>query len=232
MSQLDGIKGTGLQRLEISYSGGDYKFNVNPQNIQYNYPHRVTAVKTQQQYVIEDFNDDIQSVTIKGNTGGPRMGAESAINNLRNFFDSYNNTTPRYGSAPTENLIFYNHTEDFAWEVAMHQDGFKVERDVSHPLMWDYEINFIVIRTAGGKAPDAPFANEVTGWLFDSGRYADFNTQSLYYSSRMGLQNLNTNSEYNPSMNYENTRTGKDNRSILSQSYAGLGRAKSVVGVL
>ena len=230
MSQLDGIKGTGLQRIELAYSGGSYKFNINPQNIQYNYPHRVSAVKTQQMYVIEDFNDDIQSLVIKGNTGGPRSGAENAINNLRNFWDTYNNQTPRYGQKPTENLIFYNHTEDFAWEVVTSSDGLKIERDVSHPLMWDYEMNFIVIGAAGGKAADAPFANEVTGWLYDSGRYSNPNTRSLK-SSTLKLQNLNSSSDYSPNMNYANVKTGKDNRSILSQSKAGSTRAKSVMGV-
>lgn len=230
MSQLDGIKGTGLQRLELAYSGGSYKFNINPQNIQYNYPHRVTAVKTQQQYVIEDFNDDIQSIVIKGNTGGPRSGAEDAINNLRNFFDTYNNGTPRYGSAPQENLIFYNHTEDFAWEVTTHSDGLVIERDVAHPLMWDYEMSFIVIRTAGGKAPDSPFVNEVTGWLFDSGRYSNSNNSSIYQAS-VRLNNTNNSSRYSPNMNYANSRIGKSNKSVLSKSSAGADRAKSIMGV-
>lgn len=197
MSQLDGIKHTGLQRIELAYSADSYKFNVNPQSIKYEMPHRVSAIKTQKQYVIEDFNDDIWTITISGNTGGPRAGAEDAINRLKDFFNKYNNATPSYGQSPTENLIFYNHTEDFAWEVTPAAEGLTVDRDVQHPLMWDYEMKFIVIRDAGEKAPDAPFANEVSGFVFDAGRYSNDNNGSIYDGVSFSFSGNNSNSYYN-----------------------------------
>ena len=231
MSQLDGIKGTGLQRIELAYSGGSYKFNVNPQSISYDNPHRATVVKTQQQYVIEDFNDDVQTITIKGNTGGPRSGAEDAKNNLWNFLDKYANREPKYGQAPTENLIFFNHTEDISWEVVLDPAGYSITRDVSHPLMWDYEIKFIVIRLAGGPTADAPFENEVTSWIYDSSRYQDDNRTSLANTEMSTIVTTSTVSLYNPMMNYSDLGTGKEKGTAQANSSTGLTRAKSSLGI-
>lgn len=231
MSQLDGIKGTGLQRIELAYSGGSYKFNVNPQSISYDNPHRATVVKTQQQYVIEDFNDDVQTITIKGNTGGPRSGAEDAKNNLWNFLDKYANIEPKYGQAPTENLIFFNHTEDISWEVVLDPAGYSITRDVSHPLMWDYEIKFIVIRLAGGPTADAPFENEVTSWIYDSSRYHDDNRTSLANTEMSTIVPTSTVSLYNPMMNYSDLGTGKEKGTAQANSNTGLTRAKSSLGI-
>lgn len=247
MSQLDGIKGTGLQRIELAYSGGSYKFNVNPQSISYDMPHRATVVKTQQQYVIEDFNDDVQTVTIKGNTGGPRSGAEDAKNKLWNFLDAYANREPKYGQAPTENLIFLNHTEDFAWEVTIDPSGYSITRDVSHPLMWDYEMKFIVIKVAGGPTADAPFENEVTSWIYDSSRYQDNNRASLANTEMIRYQDNNrtslantemsrivptsTKSLYSPMMNYNDLGTGKEKGTAQRNSKTGTTRAKSSLGI-
>lgn len=231
MSQLDGIKGTGLQRIELAYSGASYKFNINPQQITYDMPHRASVVKTQQQYVIEDFNDDVQTVTIKGNTGGPRSGAEDAKNRLWNFLDAYANRTPRYGQAPTENLIFYNHTEDFAWEVTLDPNGYSIERDVAHPLMWDYELKFIVIRLAGGKTADNSFYNEVTSWVFDAGRYRNTNRTSLSGTEISTLVNKNTVSLYTPSVNYSDMSTGKTKGTVQASSTTGVTSAKKGLGI-
>lgn len=231
MSQLDGIKGTGLQRIELAYSGGSYKFNINPQQITYDMPHRASVVKTQQQYVIEDFNDDVQTVTIKGNTGGPRSGAEDAKNKLWNFLDLYANNTPHYGKAPTDNLIFYNHTEDFAWEVTLDPSGYSIDRDVSHPLMWDYEMKFIVLGVAGGKTADNSFKNEVTSWVFDASRYRNTNSTSLGGTELSSFSNKNTTSIYSPSVNYSDLSTGKSDGTVQASSTTGVTNAKKGLGI-
>lgn len=233
MTQLDGINGTVLQRVELAYSGGSYKFNVNPQNIKYEQPHRVTAVKTQEQYVIEDFNADVQTITIAGNTAGPRSGAQAAILNLWNFLDAYANGTPMYGQAPKENLIFYNHTDDIAWEVTLAADGYNIERDVARPLMWDYEMKFIVIGLAGNKASSSAFTNDVTSWLYDREHYDNSNSTALSGSeiSQSMLSNNNSTSFYNQSVNYPNMNTGKLEGTVQYSSESGITRAKEGLGI-
>lgn len=147
IQQSDGNFGTA--RVEFAYGNDSYRFNLNPQNITSTTPHRTTVVKTQTQYVVEDFNDDVQTIVISGTTGGPRSGGGNAIINLWNFLDRYSNSTPSYGQAPKDYLTFFNHTDNYAWATVLGPGGYKIERDVSHPLMWNYEINLVVIGNAG-----------------------------------------------------------------------------------
>lgn len=148
MSQADGTHT--LDLMEFSYSGGSYKFNLNPQSMKMSQPHRTSVIKTQSTYVVEDFNDDIQSIQISGTTGGPRiLKGEQAIMNMWNFLDKYANQIPAYGQAPQEPLEFYNHTENYAFATVLAPDGYSITRDVSHPLQWNYEINLIVLGVAG-----------------------------------------------------------------------------------
>lgn len=152
MSQSDGTNT--LTRIEFSYSKADYKFNINPQNIRVVQPHRVSVLKTQSAYVVDDFNDDVQSVIISGTAAGPRLKGEQAIMNLWNFLDGYSNQVPSYGQAPREPLTFYNHTDNYAFATVIGPEGYTIERDVSRPLEWNYEINLIVLGYVGLIAED------------------------------------------------------------------------------
>lgn len=148
MPQSDGI--STLQRMEFSHSKGSYKFNINPQNISMSQPHRSSVIKTQSNYVIDDFNSDVQTIKISGTTGSSRGAkGEKAIMNLWTFLDSYENQTPNYGQSPREPLDFYNHTENYAFSTVLSPEGYTISRDVSHPLWWYYEINLIVLGYAG-----------------------------------------------------------------------------------
>lgn len=149
IQQADGNYGTA--RVEFAYADQHYNFRLNPQNITTTTPHRTTVVKTQSQYVVEDFNDDVQTVVISGTTGGPtgRFKGYDSIINLWNFLDAYANANVSYGQKPKEYLTFYNHTDGYAWTTVLGPAGYKIERDVSHPLMWNYEINLVVLGMAG-----------------------------------------------------------------------------------
>lgn len=147
MPQSDGTNK--LVRVELAYGNESYKFNINPQEITNTTPHRSSVVKTQGRYLVEDFNDDIQTITMSGTTGGPRLGGEKAIKRLWTFLDSYSNTRSNYGNAPKDPLVFYNHTEDYAFSCVMAPQGYTIKRSVENPLMWEYEINLVVLGYAG-----------------------------------------------------------------------------------
>lgn len=147
MSQSDGTHT--LTRVEFSYSGGDYKFNINPQSITMSQPHRVSVLKTQSAYVVDDFNDDVQTLVISGTTAGPRLKGEQAIMNMWKYLDGYANLNPSYGQSPRESLTFYNHTENYAFATILGPEGYTISRNVNRPLEWDYEINLIVLGYAG-----------------------------------------------------------------------------------
>lgn len=162
MSQSDGT--TKLNRIEFSYSGGSYKFNLNPQSMKMTQPHRVSVIKTQSTYVLDDFNDDVQILNISGTTGGPRgQQGEKSIMALWKFLDTYANQTPSYGQAPREPLTFYNHTENYAFATVLSPDGYSISRDVSHPLFWNYDITLIVLGYAGATVdPNTISGTEIT----------------------------------------------------------------------
>lgn len=148
MPQADGNHK--LERIEFSYSGGSYKFNLNPQNMKMSAPQRTSVIKTQSTYVVEDFNSDVQTIQLSGTTGGTRiLKGEEAIMRMWTFLDNYANQAPSYGQAPREPLEFYNHTENYAFATVLGPDGYSITRDVSHPLQWNYEINLIVLGVAG-----------------------------------------------------------------------------------
>ena len=162
MSQADGINN--LTRMELAYSGGSYSFNINPENLVMTQPHRSSVVKTQSTFVIDDFNDDVQTLKLSGTTGGSRGAkGEKAIMSLWKFLDSYANDTPSYGQAPKEALTFYNHTENYAFSVTLAPDGYTITRDVARPLFWNYDITFIVLGYAGQTIdPNTISGSEVT----------------------------------------------------------------------
>ena len=162
MSQADGTHT--LTRMELSYSGGSYAFNINPENLVMTQPHRSSVIKTQSTYVIEDFNDDVQTIKLSGTTGGNKNSkGEKAIMALWTFLDGYANDTPSYGQAPKEPLTFYNHTENYAFAVVISPDGYTISRDVNRPLFWTYEINFIVIGYAGASVDTSTISgSEIT----------------------------------------------------------------------
>lgn len=175
MSQADGKHA--LERMELAYGNRSYKFKVNPQNIRYDYPQRQAVNKTQSAYVVQDFNGGVQEVEISGTTGSPTRGGEKSINELRNFLSDYGNTPLNYGNKPKQSLIFFNHTEDFAWYATLK--SWSVERSVDKPLMWDYSIQLIVLGTAGGKVESKASTNDVTSWLYNKSRYTTSHGRNL-----------------------------------------------------
>jgi hypothetical protein len=136
--------------MEFSYSGGSYKFNINPQNMTMSQPHRSSVINT--------YEAD-QSFAL----GGLRMGGESAIMSMWKFLDGYSNQSPSYGQAPREPLTFYNHTENYAFSVLFAPEGYEISKSVDSPLNWNYEINLVVIGYAGSSVDESTItASDIT----------------------------------------------------------------------
>lgn len=146
MPQADGYNT--LSRMELAYGDKSFQFNINPQTLKSSSPHRTSVLKTQGNYVVEDFNADVQTLEIAGTTGGARSNGYQVAKNLWNFLEGYSKQADNYGEAP-EYLTFYNHTDDYVWDVVLAPDGFTWERSADRPLLWDYTIKFIVIDYAG-----------------------------------------------------------------------------------
>lgn len=192
MPQADGKNQ--LVRMEFSYSGGNYKFNINPQNMTMSQPHRSSVIKTQSTYVIDDFNDDVQTIRIAGTTGGIRMGGESAIMSMWKFLDGYSNQSPSYGQAPREPLTFYNHTENYAFSVVFAPEGYEITKSVDSPLNWNYEINLVVIGYAGSSVDDNTItAADITTQDTNKSKTGGIDVSSPDYTTGTSTNNNSTN---------------------------------------
>lgn len=146
MPQADGYHN--LSRMELAYGDKSFQFNINPQTLKTTSPHRTSVLKTQGNYVVEDFNADVQTLELSGTTGGARSNGYEVAIQLWNFLEGYSMQADNYGETP-EYLTFYNHTDDYAWDVVLAPEGFSWERSAERPLLWDYSIKFYVIDYAG-----------------------------------------------------------------------------------
>lgn len=214
MTQADGVHI--LEKIEITHGASSYKFRVNPESINYSYPQRIAVNKTQSKIVLQDFNADVQEVELSGTTGSAQNGAEKAINDLRNFLSNYSGTPLNYGNKPKNPIIFYNHTEDFAWYVTVKD--YSIKRSAEKPTMWDYTIQFYVLAPAGGKVSSPLAKNEVSSWLYNKKRYTSSIGKNLYTPVNYAYIN-------------SNVATGKDAGSVMAKSNTGKTRAMKTLGV-
>lgn len=156
MPMSDGI--TKLKKIEFKVGSKSFKFAINPENYTHAKPHRTTAVKTKSRIVVEDFQSDIQTITISGTTGFNPTGRKAdrgikKIKEMKNFLESYEDMGGN-GSTPAEDFYFYNYTNDESYIVHLSSEGVTFSQDVNQPLLHRYEIKFVVLRKASEPAED------------------------------------------------------------------------------
>lgn len=122
-----------------------FNFVLNPQEYKVTRPHRVTAIKTMSDIVIEDFNSDIPVLTFSGHTGWDRGKGKERFDALASLLESYATRTTNYGGYSGEPLYFYNYTDDVYYRVHLHPDGYNFSRSVENPLIYKYEITFYIV---------------------------------------------------------------------------------------
>jgi hypothetical protein len=150
-------KGT-LKKIAFQIGSTFFRFAINPQNLRYSRPHRTTAVKTKSRIVIEDFQDDIPTITISGTMGFNPTGkaadrGSAKMKELKEFLNDYSQMGGN-GNTNVEDFIFHDFTNDESWVVTLGPEGFDVTQDVSQPLLHTYEIKLIILRDAALPADD------------------------------------------------------------------------------
>lgn len=149
---------TVLKKIAFQMDTIFFRFAINPTNLQYSNPHRTTAIKTKSRIVIEDFQNDIPTVTLSGSTGFNPTGKKedrgiAKIKEMKAFLESYGKTGGN-GNNNAVDLIFHDFTNDESYVVTMSPEGVTYSQDVSQPLLHNYEIKFIILRKASEPADD------------------------------------------------------------------------------
>ena len=166
-----------LQILDDSGVGGgfggggfkEFKFTLNPTNIEQQENFGITVIPTQTGVVAEHQGFVVKDLVISGTTGiNPKRGAGGVtggvnfggtdlipsgvplfgggksgyqeIQELRNYFRSYAECKKNPGNTGLR-LVFHNKKGNEHWYVEPIGPGITVSRDASRPMMYDYIIN-------------------------------------------------------------------------------------------
>lgn len=159
MAQSSMQNGDTLKRMAIEWANhSTVNLQVNPQQYSFKQGQRTTVFKTQSNTVVEDFGQDIATITFSGHTGFSQHSATGATGmdrywELRTLLEGYASSTSD-GKTPTDNLIFYNYTDEESYIVHVSPDGFEFTRSVDSPLLFNYSVALIVLRPYGTPAND------------------------------------------------------------------------------
>lgn len=149
MSMADGENR--LQKIAFKLGDKFYRFRINPENYRHSKPHRVTTVKTKSRIVVEDFGEDIQTITFSGTTGNDKGMAK--IKEMKKFLEGYANRGGNGSRSETE-LYFHNFTNDEHYVVHLTPEGVTYTQDANQPLLHTYSISLFVLRRANEPPED------------------------------------------------------------------------------
>lgn len=157
MGMADG-RGGRLQKIQFQVGDRRFLFAINPENYTHKKPHRTTAIKTKSRIVIEDFQNDIEEIVIKGTTGFNPTGTKGSrginkIREMKQFLEDYAQAGGNGDKSP-QDFYFYNHTNKESYIVHLSSEGVSFSQDVASPLTFKYEISFNVLRKAGQPSED------------------------------------------------------------------------------
>ena len=164
MPQSDGF--TQLRRMAIQIRGTGinktYRFLVNPQEYQINFPQRSTTTKTKKATVVQDFGQDVGTIVFSGTTGrrkarqsmseSAKTGAQR-MEDLKTTWDDYNRANTHNGNKPKVEMIFHNYTDNYSYVVHPMPEGLTIKRNAERPILFDYTIALYVVRDA--EKPDS-----------------------------------------------------------------------------
>ncbi len=172
-----------LQKIAFQVGNTWFRFAINPENYAHKKPHRTTAIKTKSRIVIEDFQSDIPTISIRGTTGFNPTGrvADRGINKIRemkSFLEEYAKMGGN-GRTASEDFYFHNYTNGESFVVHLSPEGVSFTQDVNSPLTYKYDITFTVLRNAGEPSEDDIIDPEI-GNRFPSIAVPDSNQYSPY----------------------------------------------------
>lgn len=156
MPIADGVNN--LRKIAFQHGTKFFRFAINPETYTFSNPHRTTAIKTKSRIVIEDFQNDIPTITITGTTGFNPTGKKAdrgvnKIKEMKQYLKSYGELGGN-GRTAAEDFYFHDFTNDESYVVHLSAEGVTYSQDVTSPLTHRYEIKFVVLRKASEPADE------------------------------------------------------------------------------
>jgi len=154
-----------LQKIAFQIGDKFFRFAINPDNMVQSRPHRTTAIKTKSRIVIEDFQDDVPTITISGTTGFNPTGVESdrginKIKELKAYIKAYAEMGGN-GNKSSEDFYFLDFTNHEYYVIHLSSEGITITQDVNSPLTHRYDIKFVIIREASEPSEDDVVSPEI-----------------------------------------------------------------------
>lgn len=157
-SRYSGTRKTSVGSGLVAFQWGSkyVQLAINPQQYEYSSPQRTSTFKTQSNVVVENFGQDLRTITFSGNTGAKeqgsgtsRMNGEQRFQALKDIIVGYQQASDN-GSVPTDELIFYNNMDinQPSYTVNIAPQGFQYSRDSDNPLLYNYAVSLLVIKPA------------------------------------------------------------------------------------
>lgn len=163
MPMSDGI--TRLRKVAFEIGGKMFRFAINPQGLVYNFPQRTTAVKTKSRIIVQDFQQDLATITISGTTGFNPTGRKkdrgfNKIKEMKRFIESYASAGGNGNPAP-DDFYFHDRTNDESYAVHLSPESISITQDENSPLTHRYEIRLVILRKAGEPPEDSVSTPEI-----------------------------------------------------------------------
>jgi hypothetical protein len=225
MSMSDGKN----RLMKICFQFGDrvFRFAINPDSYVHSKPHRTAVVKTKSRIYVQDFQDDIHTIKISGTTGWNPTGKEedkglAKIKEMKTFLDDYAKQGGN-GTQPVDNFIFWNFTNEEYYFVHLSTEGVTFTQDVSQPLLYRYDIKFVVLtEVVGGSQIVSPIlGNPVPTITNYTGKIG---TNGLVYSpsnpNKLNTSTVSTNGlKYTPTYPQISSSKVSTNGLVYNPSY-------------
>lgn len=147
-----------------------FTFPVNPEDFTLNRQERVQVVQTLGEPFIDEYGRGLPTLTIRGTTGwrmrptGDNLDGHDAFLRLhREFLDRYFSERQYKidsGLDPNDvNLVILNNVDDLSYNIV--PQNFRLLRNKNKPLLYQYEITFVVINDLGTIEPEEGDEDEV-----------------------------------------------------------------------
>ena len=136
---------THLKRMELEFKGVSYLFTINPEQYEIKIPSRVNPTYTKGGVFLDLFGEGLREISISGITGFKSLELKKLIqDNFRNVEE---------GEPVTEFVMLYNHTDGEGYVTVPSR--LTISRNVNQPLLYRYDLDFYVIRSANKARMDS-----------------------------------------------------------------------------
>lgn len=148
---------THLKRMELEFKGVSYLFTINPEQYEIKIPSRVNPTYTKGGVFLDLFGEGLREISISGLTGfksqtdDPEHGYKKFLELKKLIQDNFRNVEE--GEPVTEFVMLYNHTDGEGYVTVPSR--LTISRNVNQPLLYRYDLDFYVIRSANRARMDS-----------------------------------------------------------------------------